>query len=78
MFTASKLREDIYNILDSVIQTGEPVEIERKGKVLRIILETPASSKSSRIKTRPGMLAENPESLSQISWAENWSPEGNF
>ena len=27
--TASKLRENIYRVLDQVLETGEPVEIER-------------------------------------------------
>ena len=30
--TASKLRENIYRILDQVLETGVPVEIERRGK----------------------------------------------
>ncbi len=34
--TPSKLRENIYQILDNAIATGEPVEILRKGAVLRI------------------------------------------
>ena len=34
--TASKLRENIYRILDEAIATGAPVEVVRKGTVLRI------------------------------------------
>ncbi len=33
--TASKLREDIYNILDRALERGEPIEVLRKGRVLR-------------------------------------------
>lgn len=35
--TASKLRENIYRVLDQVLETGEPVEIERNGRRLRIV-----------------------------------------
>ena len=35
--TASKLRQDIYNLLDRVLATGEPLEIERKGQLLKVI-----------------------------------------
>jgi hypothetical protein len=42
--TASKLRENIYRILDEAIETGQPVEIVRKGVVLRIVTEKPPSS----------------------------------
>ncbi len=34
--TASHLRQNIYRILDEVIETGRPVEITRKGSVVRI------------------------------------------
>ena len=35
--TASKLRADIYRILDQVLETGVPIEIERHGKILKIV-----------------------------------------
>ena len=39
--SASALRADIYTLLDRVIETGEPLEIERKGKILRIVSDQP-------------------------------------
>ena len=35
--SATKLREDLYRIIDSVLETGEPVEIKRKGGTVRIV-----------------------------------------
>ncbi len=35
--SATQLRQNIYAILDEALATGKPVEIERKGKVLRIV-----------------------------------------
>lgn len=37
--SATQLRQNIYAILDEALATGKPVEIERKGKVLRIVPE---------------------------------------
>ena len=37
--TASKLRANVYRVLDQVLETGVPVEIERHGRRLRIIAE---------------------------------------
>jgi prevent-host-death family protein len=34
--TASKLRADLYNILDESLKTGLPVEVVRKGRVLKM------------------------------------------
>ena len=39
MINATQFRKDIYNVLDEVINTGQPVEISRKGKTLKIICE---------------------------------------
>ena len=41
--TASKLRENVYRILDEVLATGVPVEIERNGRTLRIVPTTARS-----------------------------------
>jgi hypothetical protein len=35
--SATQLRQNIYAILDEALATGKPIEIERKGKVLRIV-----------------------------------------
>jgi hypothetical protein len=45
VLTTSKLREGIYNILDAIQETGESVEIERQGRVLRIVAEPPSASR---------------------------------
>ena len=76
--TASKLREDIYRILDAVIETGEPVEIERKGRVLRIVAEPRPASRLARIRKRPGMINGDPRDLAEIGWSAHWNPEGNL
>jgi hypothetical protein len=76
--TASRLREDIYKILDGILETGEPVEIERKGRILQIVVETPPSSRVARMKKRPGMINGDPEDLAATDWSANWNPEGNL
>ena len=35
--SASKLRENIYSILDQALRTGTPVDVLRKGKILKIV-----------------------------------------
>lgn len=51
MMTAAKLRENVYGILDRVLETGTPTEVLHKGRVLRIV---PAArpSKLGRLKRR--------------------------
>ena len=70
--SASKLRENIYRILDQVLETGVPVEISRKGRTLRIVADEPPS-KLSRLKKRPLML-DDPESYVHLDWSGEWRP----
>ena len=53
--TASALRQDIYRILDSVLDSGQPVEVERRGRRLKIAPVVPAS-KLSRLVPRTTFL----------------------
>jgi prevent-host-death family protein len=67
---ASKLRKNIYQILDEVIATGTPVEIVRKGTVLRIVLERP--SKLARLKKRTGFEGD-PDEIIGMDWMREWT-----
>jgi hypothetical protein len=72
--TASKLRENVYRILDEAIETGVPVEIVRKGVVLRIVLEKPPS-KLSRLKKRNirDIFLGDPDDIIGMDWSSEWS-----
>ncbi len=69
--TASKLRENIYRILDDAIATGTPVEVVRKGSVLRIVPETPGA-KLSRLKKRTGFDGD-PDEIIGMDWLKGWT-----
>jgi len=69
---ASSLRENIYRILDQVVDTGIPVEVERHGKILKIVLEEP-QSKLGNLQPRPYLL-EDPEELVHLDWSGEWRP----
>ncbi len=69
--SASKLRENIYSILDEVLESGVPIEVERKGKVLRIVPEKP-KSKLSRLRKRDCIVGD-PEDLVSVNWLDHWS-----
>jgi antitoxin (DNA-binding transcriptional repressor) of toxin-antitoxin stability system len=71
--TASRLRQDIYRILDQVLDTGVPVEIERHGKVLKIV-PPQESSKLDSLKPRDYMNAD-PQEFVHVDWSETWQPD---
>lgn len=72
--SASELRADVYNILDRVLESGEPVEIERKGRIVRLVPDA-RPSKLSRLVRRPGVVVGDPEDLVHLDWSSEWSGE---
>lgn len=69
--TASQLRQDIYRLLDRVLETGEPLEIERKGHRLRVVA-VDAPGRLDRIRGNPNAVVGNPEDLVEIDWVQYW------
>ena len=69
--TASRLRENIYRVLDEAIETGVPVEVVRKGTVVRIVPER-RISKLGRLKKRTGFQG-NPDDIIGMDWIREWS-----
>ena len=75
--TASKLRENMYRVLDQVLDTGTAVEIERRGRRLRIVPaagpRAPAPDRLARLKPRRYLRCE-PDALVHIDWSRAWRP----
>ncbi|HEY3823257.1 MAG TPA: hypothetical protein VGL82_01810 [Bryobacteraceae bacterium] len=71
--TTSKLRKNVYRILDSVPETGEAVEVVRNDRVLRIVADTPPS-RLARLKKRD-CVRVNPDDLVEVDWSKEWKPE---
>jgi hypothetical protein len=71
--TASGLRMNVYKVLDRVLETGVPAEVERHGKILRIV---PAETvgRLGRLVARPGFINGNPEDLVHLDWSHEWRP----
>jgi hypothetical protein len=64
----SRLRANLYRILDHILESGEPVEIERKGRRLRIVVER--EEKLNLLKPHSGYLKGSPEDIVQMDWSE--------
>ena len=68
--TASTLRQNIYKLLDQVLETGSPIEIERKGKKLKIVPVKPKSKLANL--DGPDIMKCDPEELVHIDWSSEW------
>ncbi|HLK18434.1 MAG TPA: hypothetical protein VKT81_05735 [Bryobacteraceae bacterium] len=68
--TASKLRENIYGILDQALE-GVPVEVVRKGKILKIVPEV-KPDKLSRLKKRNYIVGDS-DDIVHMDWLSEWT-----
>ena len=73
--TATALRADVYRILDEALASGEPVEVTRGNRTLRIVPDDPATStRLGRVRTQPQALLVDPDSLVHLDWSGEWRP----
>jgi hypothetical protein len=72
--TASKLRANVYRLLDEVLETGQPLEIERNGKIL-VIAPKEEQSIWDRLPRREGFIVGDPDELIHMDWSSEWNPD---
>lgn len=72
--TASALRSDVYNILDRVLESGDPVIIERNGRQLKIVAVEPTSM-FDRLVEHPGYVIGNSDDFVEMDWSHEWRPD---
>jgi hypothetical protein len=76
--SATEFRTRLYSVLDQVAQTGEPVEIVRKGVTFRISVGEEAARTFSveKLVPHPGSIAGDPGDLVDLDWSSEWAPYG--
>lgn len=73
-----QLKENLYQILDNVINNGQSVEIERKGRILRIVPYKPRT-KSKLMNLEPhDTIVGDPESIVHVDWSKEWKETDNL
>jgi len=68
------LRKQLYQVVDSVLQSGTPLEIERKGRKLLIVPIDRVKSRLARLKRRRAIIG-NPDDLVKLKVYEWREPE---
>lgn len=75
--TATKLRAELYRVLDEVLATGESVEVVRESG--SVILKPAVSEKRARGRRRkpssnPNLVVGDPDDLVHFDWSSHWKP----
>lgn len=73
VISASELRQNIYKLLDQVLDSGMPLEIERNGRRLRVV-PVEAPPKLDRLVRHADYVVGDPEELVHIDWSTEWRP----
>lgn len=71
--TPTRLRAELFQLLDRVIETGEPLEIRRNGRILKIVVEQP-TDKLARITPHPDFIVGDPDQFLEPTPYE-WDPD---
>jgi len=75
--TATKLRSDLYRVIGDVIKKGMPVEVELRGRKVRIVPAEPRDKLANLVK-RPGVIVGDSGRLAQVKtfdetkWRKKW------
>jgi len=76
ILTATKLRQNLYRILDEILDSGIPVKINRKGEILKIVPEK-KKSKLERLEEHR-TITGNPKSIIDINFDSEWKEKDNL
>lgn len=72
---ATHFRENVYKLLDRILQTGEPLDIIRKGQRLRVM---PVAAKggfsAAALEPHPDAIVGDPDELIHMDWSNEWKP----
>jgi hypothetical protein len=71
--TPSKLRENLFKLLDEALQSGEIIEVKRKGQIIKIV-PPKKKSKLECLEAHPDAIVGDPEELVHIDWSHEWKP----
>jgi hypothetical protein len=77
--TATKFKQNIDRILDSVLSNGKPVEIEKKGQIIKLVPIKTKGKKSKLMNLEPhDTIVGDPESIIHIDWSKEWEEAINL
>jgi hypothetical protein len=66
----SQLRANLYRLLDQVLRTGEPIEIDRGGKKLLLVPKEKKGKLNNLVQR--DVIVGDPEALVHVDWSTEW------
>lgn len=63
----TELRSNIFKLLDEVLNSGIPLEINKGGRLLKIV-PVEKNDKLAKLVSKPDVIVGNPDDLADIRW----------
>ena len=76
ILSATKLRQNLYRILDEILDSGIPVKIDRKGEILKIVPEKKKPKLERLVKHKT--IIGDPEDIIDIDFYDEWKEKDNL
>jgi len=73
LVTPTDFRQNLFKLLDEIIQTGQTLEINRNGNIIQVI-PPKKSSKLDRLVAHPDTVIGNSDEIVSIDWSGEWKP----
>ncbi|TAM12349.1 MAG: type II toxin-antitoxin system Phd/YefM family antitoxin [Nevskiaceae bacterium] len=72
-YSVSHARANLYQLVDQVLETGEPAYIKRNGRVVRMVADAPVR-KLELLDAHPDYIVGNADDLVHLDWSTAWKP----
>lgn len=70
--TPTKLRENLFSLLDEAIETGKVLDVKRKGHILHIVPEKKLSKLDNIVPKK--ITNASDEEIIDANWEKEWKP----
>ncbi len=71
--TPTNFRQNLFKLLDEVLESGKVLEIDRNGSIIKIV-PPKKKSKLKRLVAHPDTVIGDSEELVSINWDKEWKP----
>lgn len=65
------LRANLYKLVDQVIATGVPIEVERNGVLVKLV-SVQKKKKLDNLSKHANVLTVNPDEIVHVDWSHEW------
>ncbi len=71
--TPSTLRANLFKLLDQLLETGETLQVKRKGSIIKIV-PPKKKSKFDSLVAHPDTVNGDSEDFVHMDWSHEWKP----